>query len=185
MGTQYKKRYLVFLDVDGVFTSSRVHYAHNSNHSYKLWTRFDPVAVDFMNKIYDRYENVEFVLMSTWKNNLPLRPPVNRDDPEDPVYHWIESALRNAGFRGPLAEPFRTNPSDSSELDKQDRAYEVLDYLNNHGDDVTDYILFDDKKHQFAAVLPKNRLVHTDSENGLLYKHMVFASSIVGQWNER
>ena len=47
------RKYLVFLDIDGVFTSSRVHYAHNA--SYDMWHRFDPVAIDFMNKIHDRY----------------------------------------------------------------------------------------------------------------------------------
>ena len=55
-----ERKYLVFLDIDGVFTSSRVHYAHNA--VYKMWHRFDPVAVDFMNKIHDKYP-VEFVLI--------------------------------------------------------------------------------------------------------------------------
>ena len=57
-----ERKYLVFLDIDGVFTSSRVHYAHNA--VFNIWHRFDPVAVDFMNKIHDKYP-VEFVLIST------------------------------------------------------------------------------------------------------------------------
>ena len=40
------RKYLVFLDIDGVFTSSRVHFAHAA--AYEMWHRFDPVAVDFI-----------------------------------------------------------------------------------------------------------------------------------------
>ena len=46
-------KYLVFLDIDGVFTSSRVHAAHNA--SYDSWHLFDPVAIDFMNRIHDTH----------------------------------------------------------------------------------------------------------------------------------
>lgn len=177
-----KQRYLVFLDVDGVFTSSRVHYAHNSSPKYSMWCRFDPVAVDFMNRIHDRYDGVEFVLMSTWKNFLPIK-----DDPlvNDSVYHWVEAAFRNSGFRGPLASPFRTNPTDDTDLWAKDRAYEVLDYLDKYGSDVVDYLLFDDNRYRFNEVLPKKRLVQTDHEDGLLYKHMKNAASMMGNWNER
>lgn len=171
-----KKRYLVFLDVDGVFTSSRVHYAHGA--SYEMWHRFDPVAVDFMNKIHDRY-NVEFVLMSTWKNFL-------RND-DHSVEHWIRAAFGNSGFRGKLASPWKTDPDNViwTRAGLNDRAHEVLEYLDLYGSDVTDYILFDDNRYRFNEVLPKKRLVLTDHENGLLFKHMLNAQSIMGTWHEK
>lgn len=168
------RKYLVFLDIDGVFTSSRVHYAHNA--TYEMWARFDPVAVDFMNKIHDRYP-VEFVLMSTWKKNLKVDDMI--------VLHWIQSAFANSGFRGVLANPWKTDVKDESYLNRWDRAHEVLYYLDEYGLDVEDYILFDDNAYQFNKVLPKNRLIQTDPENGLLFKHMKNAQSIMGVWKEK
>ena len=47
------KRYLVFLDVDGVLASTRVQLAQDFD--YKVWAKFDPVAVDFFNKLFLRY----------------------------------------------------------------------------------------------------------------------------------
>ena len=169
-----KRKYLVFLDIDGVFTSSRVHYAHAAD--YDMWHRFDPVAVDFMNRIHDRYP-VEFVLMSTWKNYLD----VDNND----VLHWIRAAFGNSGFRGKLADPWKTDPKEERLYSRWDRAHEVLYYLNEYGLDVVDYILFDDNAYQFNSVLPKKRLVLTDPVDGLLYKHMKNAQSIMGTWMEK
>lgn len=169
-----ERKYLVFLDIDGVFASSRVHYAHNS--SYKMWHRFDPVAVDFMNKIHDRYP-VEFVVMSTWKNNL-------RTD-DQMIEHWVRSAFGNSGFRGEFASPWKTDPDNFAVHKKWDRGNEVKDYLETYATDVKDFILFDDNRYRFKEILGKNRLVQTDHENGLLYKHMLNAQSLMGTWHER
>lgn len=170
------RKYLVFLDIDGVFTSSRVHYAHAA--AYKMWHRFDPVAVDFMNKIHDRYP-VEFVIMSTWKDNL-------RSD-DNNVEHWVRAAFGNSGFRGQLATPWKTDPDNIiwQRKGQNDRAHEVKEYLELYAEDVKDYILFDDNRYQFKEVLGKGRLVQTDHENGLLYKHMQNAQSLMGTWHER
>jgi hypothetical protein len=169
------RKYLVFLDIDGVFTSSRVHYAHNG--SYRMWSKFDQNAIDFMNKIHDRYP-VEFVIMSTWKNFI--------DAKSFQIEHWIWSAFSNSGFRGKLASPWKTDP-DELWINKKgmDRADEVLEYLNTYGTDIEDYILFDDNRYRFNEILPKKRLVLTDPENGLLYKHMLNAQSIMGNWKEK
>lgn len=169
------RKYLVFLDIDGVFTSSRVHYAHAA--SYHMWHRFDPVAIDFMNKIHDRYP-VEFVLISTWKNHL------RNDDIQ--VEHWIRAAFGNSGFRGQFADLWKTDP-DNLWVNKPrpyDRSHEIRDYLEAYGQDIRDYIIFDDNDYNFEKILGKKRLVRTDHENGLLYKHMQRAQSIIGQWIE-
>ncbi len=168
------RKYLVFLDIDGVFTSSRVHYAHNAK--YEMWHRFDPVAVDFMNKIHDRYP-VEFVLMSTWKNGL-------RSD-DQMTEHWVRAAFGNSGFRGEFASPWKTDPDNFAVHKRWDRGNEVKDYLETFATDVLDFILFDDNRYRFKEILGKNRLVHTDHENGLLYKHMLNAQSLMGNWHER
>lgn len=168
------RKYLVFLDIDGVFTSARVTYAHNA--SYDMWHRFDPVAVDFMNKIHDTYP-VEFVLMSTWKNHL-------RND-DEMIEHWIRSAFANSGFRGQFASPWKTDPDNFAVMKRWDRAHEVKDYLENFGDGVEDFILFDDNAYRFKEVLGKGRLVLTDPEEGLLYRHMKNAQSIMGNWDKK
>lgn len=169
-----KRKYLAFLDVDGVFASTRVHYSWDNE--YDKWSKFDPVAVDFCNKMWDRYA-VEFVLMTTWKDGF--------DYTHKMTAHWVMTAFKNAGFRGKFADPWKTNPMNNAELEVKDRAYEVKDYLDNYADDVVDYILFDDTRYKFKEVLGKGRWVHTDSENGLLYKHMVHAQSLMGQWDKR
>jgi hypothetical protein len=169
-----ERKYLVFLDIDGVFTSSRVHYAHNG--SYDMWARFDPIAVDFMNKIHDRYP-VEFVIMSTWKNFIDSKSMQSE--------HWVQSAFANSGFRGKFASPWKTDPDEEWIKQTMDRGEEVLRYLNTYGSDVEDFILFDDNRYRFNEILPKKRLVLTDSENGLLFKHMLNAQSIMGVWKEK
>jgi len=168
------RKYLVFLDVDGVFTSSRVHYAHNA--SYEMWHRFDPVAVDFMNKIHDRYP-VEFVLMSTWKDDFDVKSHM--------IEHWVRAAFGNSGFRGQFATPWKTDPDNLALQKKWDRGDEVREYLDTYATDVKDFILFDDNVYNFDKALGVKRLVRTDPENGLLYKHMLHAQSIMGQWHER
>lgn len=169
-------KYLVFLDIDGVFTSSRVHTAHNGE--YKMWARFDPVAVDFMNKIHDTYP-VEFVLISTWKTGLKTDDRMTA--------HWIESAFANSGFRGVFSYLWKTDPDNlgNNKPWPYNRAHEIKDYLAEYGEGVLDFIIFDDNDYKFADVLGKKRLVLTDPNNGLLHKHMLNALSIMGTWTTK
>lgn len=169
-------KYLVFLDIDGVFTSSRVHTTYSGD--YEMWCKFDSVAVDFMNWIHDTYP-VQFVLMSTWKNYL------KSDDMN--IKHWVQSSFANAGFRGTLGSPWKTDPDNLvwMRTGANDRAHEIKDYLENFGPSVADFILFDDNRYRFDEILGIKRLVHTDHENGLLYKHMLNAKSIMGTWEKR
>lgn len=127
-------KYLVLLDIDGVFTSNRVHVAHNAVDS--MWQRLDIVVVDFMNYIHDTY-NAEFVIMSTWARGCDVKNPM--------IEHWVRACFASAGFRGQFARPWKTDP-DNIVLTKglHDRAYAVKDYLDNFGHDVDDFILFDE-----------------------------------------
>jgi hypothetical protein len=174
--TEMTRKYLVFLDIDGVFTSSRVHYAHNA--VFGIWHRFDPVAVDFMNKIHDRYP-VQFVLISTWKDHL-------RND-DKTIAHWIRSAFSNSGFRGSFPDLWKTDPDNlwPNKPAGYNRSHEIRDYLADHATDVLDYIIFDDNNYGFDQVLGRKRLIRTDPENGLLFKHMKRAQSLMGQWHEK
>ena len=165
-------KYLVFLDIDGVFTSTRVQYA--SANSTDMWNKFDPTAVEFMNKIHDRVDGVYIMLISTWKDHL--------DTDGVMIEHWVTSSFRNAGFRGEFNNPWKTNP-DNIYTSKETRAHEIRDYLE--GRDIKDYIIFDDNDYDFDTILGKRRHIKTDSENGLLFKHMKNAMSIIGEWESK
>lgn len=170
------RSYLVFLDIDGVFTSSRIHLAHNA--VYEMWHRFDPVAIDFMNKLHDKFP-VEFVLISTWKEELKVDHKTTE--------HWVKATFANSGFRGVFSDIWKTDPHNlhSTKTFQYNRAHEIRDYLAEYGSDIEDYIIFDDNDYAFEKVLGKKRLIRTDSENGLLFKHMKNAMSIVGTWNKK
>jgi hypothetical protein len=170
-----ERKYLVFLDIDGVFTSARVNMAHNA--TYDMWHRFDPVAVDFMNKIHDTYA-VEFVLMSTWKNYIAVT--------SFQVEHWIKAAFGNSGFRGTFATPWKTDPKETwINNSGMQRGDEVRMYLDEYGKDIDDFILFDDNTYNFKDALGKGRLVRTDADDGMLFKHMKNALSLMGTWDKK
>jgi hypothetical protein len=167
-------KYLIFLDVDGVFTSPRVQYA--SANPKDVWNKFDPIAIDFLNKIHDRVDSVYFVLISTWKDHLKT------DDVM--MEHWITSSFRNAGFRGEFFSPWKTNP-DNIYRRGETRAHEIREYLETYAVSVKDYIIFDDNDYDFDRVLLKKRWVRTDPDDGFLFKHMKNAMSIVGTWESK
>jgi len=177
MTKKLEAKYLVFLDVDGVFTSTRVQLS--SGNPLDMWNVFDPVAISFMNKIHDTRDRVEFVLMSTWKEYLTC-DSANQ-------YQWVIATFRAAGFRGEFARLWKTNPNNDSKFYERGmtRAHEVKEYLELYAPNHLDYILFDDNDYDFEKVLGKRRLVRTDAENGLLIKHMRNALSIIGTWHEK
>lgn len=171
-------KYIVFWDVDGVATSQRVETA--CQWPNKLMTKFDPIAIEFFNRIHDSYSDVSFVMISTWRNHLPQ---------DETTLHWVKSALANAGFRGRMWDHdgvWRVNPENDLEMMRKGRAGEIKDYLVNYtGVDLQDYIIFDDNDYLFNQVLDKRRFVKTDPENGLLWKHMKNALSIMGNWEKK
>lgn len=163
--------YAVFLDIDGVFTSTRVHYANAVKDSV-MWDVFDPVAVAFMNKIASEH-NVHFVLTSTWINGLKT------DDPT--IAHWITTTFRNAGFRGTFPYPnWKVNPQNEAETYIRNRAHWIKEYLEEYR--YTDFIIFDDTDYKFNEVLGVKRFIQTHPQDGLLTKQMLNAASIIGAW---
>jgi len=168
------KKYLCFLDIDGVFASSRVHTA--SNATYPIWHQFDPIAIQFLNKIHDTY-NVKFVLISTWKNYLETENTM--------ISHWVASAFGNAGFRGEFHEKWKTDPDNEWHTKKglYNRAHEIKEFLEMYPAD--DFIIFDDNDYGFKKVLGVSRFVKTNPEDGLLHKHMLNAKSMMGMWEKK
>lgn len=164
-------KYAVFVDVDGVLTSTRVHIA---NAIEEMWSTFDPIAIAFFNRLDSQYD-IDFVLMSTWKIGMDVDNPTH--------YHWINSTFRNAGFRGRFPhDRWRTNPTNKPTTIQWSRPQEVQEYLENWP--YQDWLLFDDD-YDFNAVLQPKRHIKTDPHNGLLVKHMQHAMSIVGNWDPK
>jgi len=118
-------------------------------------------------------------LISTWKNYL-------RND-DNQIEHWIRAAFANSGFRGDFPTMWKTDPEETwiNKGHGYNRAHEIIDYLADYATDVKDYIIFDDNDYEFKNVLGKSRLVRTDAEEGLLFKHMKNAQSLMGQWHEK
>lgn len=166
-------KYIVFLDIDGVFTSTRVQLS--SYNTSEMWNTFDPVAINFMNRIHDKVDGVSFVLISTWKEGMANDDSVG--------FHWILSSFRNAGFRGNFPDKWRTNPEDARHF--KNRAFEIKSYLTDYAEGHKDYIIFDDTDYDFDKVLGKKRLIRTDSHDGLQTKHIKNALSMIGGWDPK
>lgn len=169
-----ESKYLAFLDIDGVLTSNRVHVAHNAADA--MWKRFDPVAIDFLNYMHDTYD-VEFVIMSTWALGCDPKNTSNE--------HWVHACFASAGFRGKIASPWKVNAEDIVLGGLNARAYAVKNYLEQCANFIDDFILFDDTQYDFDKILGKKRLVRTDSNDGLLFKHMLRAKAIMGNWKKK
>lgn len=166
-------KYYVFYDIDGVLTSLRQEIA--SNHNYQLWSKFDPVAIEFFNKIHDNYKDVQFVCISTWRNHMEL---------DANMEIWVASALNNAGFRGFINwDEWKVNKENDHELWRKNRAYEIKEFLK--GKNHKDFIIFDDTDYNFHNVLGIKRFVKTDERDGILSKHMLNAMSIMGTWEKK
>ena len=178
MSKKYKQdemKYLVFVDIDGVLTSARAEF---SDGLITLWNKFDPIAIDFFNRIHDTFQGVEFVLISTW------RAWMKTDDPHNTL--WVQAAFRSAGFRGNLRYPhWKVNPENDADLYFRQRAEEIKHYLTEYAEGYQDFIIFDDTDYNFNSVLGIKRFVQTDPNDGMLLKHMKNAWSIMGEWEKR
>lgn len=128
--------YYVFVDFDGVLTSSRVAFAQPQD-SYPMWSTFDPVVMEFFNKIHNTFEDVEFVWTTSWRNNIENNYMTE---------HWAYSMWYNAGFRGNFAKQWRVNDENDSSL-YGSRALEVKQYLEKFPAD--DFVVFDDTNYNY------------------------------------
>lgn len=163
-------KYAVFLDFDGVLTTARTGFADAKCNGYTMWSRFDPVAIDFLNKIHLTFEDVKFVWITSW------RPATI--DPSNMDLHFAYTMFRNAGFLGEFADQWRVNPENT--ISRIDRALEIKDWIDKNP--IIDYLIFDDCDYKFNEILGKKRLIRTDPNDGITYKNMQYAWNICGQW---
>jgi len=170
-------RYVIFLDIDGVFTSKRAHLASNRIDD-EMWIHFDPIAIQFMNRLDDQYD-IDWVLMSTWVHGV--------DKFDDTARHWAVAAFRNAGFVGNFPNPnWKTeDPDKEAGFSFNDRALVVKKYLDAERLTYADFLIFDDTDYKFNDVLGIKRFIQTDPQEGLLSKHMFKALSLTGNWKSK
>lgn len=166
-------KYLVFVDFDGVLTSGRCHFVQPTE-SYGFWTRFDPIAMDFFNKIHFTFDDVSFVWTTSWRNNV---------DQNLLTEHLVYSSWYNAGFRGHLGNPWRVNDENNADLYGH-RAVEIQNYLDK-SPTTKDFVILDDTDYNFDKVLGKKRFVKTHPQDGLLHKHMLDTWSKMGTWDRK
>lgn len=175
---KFDPKYLIFVDFDGVLASNRLAFAQPSD-AYKMWSTLDPTAMEFFNKIHNTYDEVYFVMTTSWRNNIPV------DDVH--IEHIVYSMWYNAGFRGHLGHPWKVNPNDDRHggLNHAHRAREIRHYLDNFCPNHKDYLIFDDSHYDFNNILGRKRWIKTDADNGLLFKHMKHAWSLTGGWDKK
>lgn len=142
----------IFLDVDGFVCTQRVHAAFRDKGP---WRRPDPVAIAFLNRLCDDFGAIVVVSSSWRKTNT-------RDD--------ILAMLRQGGFTGEFHVDWATPVSD-----RGFRGDEVAAWIDAHPE-VKRWIAIDDN-HDFH---PGQQVVHTDTENGMLYEHYKRACALLG-----
>jgi hypothetical protein len=166
------KQYVIFLDIDGVFTSARAHLGLSKTEG-EMWAHFDPVALGFLNTL-DAKHNIDWVLMSTWVLGL--------DKMSATTYHWVCSSFRNAGFHGYFPFPnWKTEDPGRGE----NRAHMVKKYLAAERLTYDDFIVIDDNNYGFNDVLGVKRFINTDPKDGMLTKHMMNMLSLTGNWEKK
>jgi hypothetical protein len=137
---------VIFLDIDGVLTSARAHVALSAQpHRSTVWHHFDPVAIGFLNQLHDTYEDLHFVLSSTWRIIFDQ--------------HTMTMMLSQAGWRGRWHPSWKTDKAQGGEC----RGDQIARWLANHNTPI--YAILDDD----AAMLPDqmHRLVQTSPQDGM------------------
>ncbi len=143
---------ILFLDIDGVLTSGRVHLAYRKG---GIWTDFDPIGVSALLKVCET--GVKLVISSTWRK-FPdhLWREMEKNDLKQYVYFpdWKTTDL---GY----------NPATGSDYQRGD---EIKEYLGRHPE-IDSYRILDDNSDMDA--LPSKKLILTDGENGITTQNIL------------
>lgn len=162
---------IFFLDFDGVVNNTRVSVSKPEGQSHNMFGWIDPISVGLINKWsshIERYykDEVEVVITSTWRSSIPTASAA-------------QMILGTMGLSMFVHKDHRTRPTGMTINGKTDiRGYQIRDWLDDHPDE-TKWIIIDDDD-DFTSE-QKERLVQTDTYNGVLLKHHIRAEEIIGQ----
>lgn len=138
---------VIFLDIDGVLTSSRVYVATNEKIVGGTWGQFDPVAVQFLNHVCANY-GYKVVISSTWRNHYDRST--------------IGAILKGNGCR------FKLHPNWKTDRFKGSRGEQIERWFENDKS-VNHYIILDDDS-DFSDEQRKYH-VKTCGLNGMMLEH--------------
>lgn len=140
----------IFLDIDGVLTSPRLHMASGKK---GVWTAFDPVAVNFLEKVCSRWP-AELVLSSSWRR---------LSERGDWAHFFGTSNLDNY-----FHQNWKTETKDADGFSNY-RRIEVANWLQDNGGKDYNYLILDDDHEWFDYQEP--HLIRTSPEDGMLAEH--------------
>lgn len=132
---------VLFLDMDGVLTCGRVHAAYGEK---GLWSRPDPVGIQFLNRLWEA-TGCLVVVSSTWRKRM------GRCE--------FEAVVRGAGWTGEFHTDWAT-PDTSGR-----RGDEIREWLSRNPTTAVWIALDDDRDYDEGMPL-----VLTDPYNGLSYQ---------------
>lgn len=149
---------IIFLDFDGVICTGRQAYATGER---GVISGLDPVALMFFNRIC-REHKIQIVISSTWR----ICGKKNRRS-----FYELFACHGYVDIGRAIHKNWRT-PSISDGT----RGHEIEKWLTEN--DCDDYIIIDDDSDMLEY--QKQRLVLTDSHNGMLMEHYKKAMELLG-----
>jgi len=154
---------ILFLDVDGVFTSKRVHVATGGGMSLH-WNGWDPVAVKFINDNFGPNTGWKVVISSTWGKTFDFTSMCD--------------IMGAAGLRLDLHEEWNT-PT----IGHYQRGEEIQKWLTDNDMDCMQskhYIIVDDNDDMLAT--QQDNFVKTSTDDGILssnYSKLISLKNII------
>ena len=143
-----------FLDIDGVFTSERLHLASFASNKH-FWQWFDPVALKFFDTLPYHYD-IEYVMHSSWLLTN------NKFSEYRSMFYGHENFVQH------FADNWRVDKTDDGDhVDMRER--EILSYCMNEHIDLNDILIIDDDAKEFNEL--KSYCIFTDYYDGMLEKH--------------
>ena len=179
---------IIFLDVDGVFVTSRSWLGTRKKRS-GMASEFDPIALEIIRKLCERTES-KIVISSTWRKISVLE---SGSENKNNLYNTFKKAglieyVFMPSWRT-VSLDFETRPNDFPSIEKWKGGREIDEYclrgdeidrwLKHNGKDVEKYCIIDDD-YDFTDYQIENHLVHTDTREGFLYRDYEKAVRILG-----
>lgn len=151
-----KKKFILFLDFDGVLCTPRQAYA---NADLGLLGCLDPVAMRFLDRIC--YEHpVKVVISSTWRIG------------NDSLYfHGLFKAAGCYKLASSIHKDWATPRLSGF------RGLEIMDWLERNVDTVHDYLIIDDESDMLDNQM--SRFVKTSMNDGMLTEHYIKIESTI------
>ena len=150
-----KKKFYVFLDIDGVLYDWNYIKSLGPEHWGGVIVDFDPKSIEALNYLIAQLKkeyDVELVISSTWRSNMERTMQI----------------LINHGLKTEDLFISRTRNSTNPRY----RGREIMDYLENKRDK-ENYVIIDDETFDFKEYFHDTRIIKTDIFISGLKREMV------------